>query len=45
VYWQNSRIYVYNTTGSLDYAAASAACSALSFPGLTGKGYLVSLNT
>ena len=45
VYWQNSRIYIYNTTGNLDYAAANAACSVLSFPGLTGKGYLVSWNT
>jgi hypothetical protein len=38
-------VYLYNTTGNLDYAAASAACSALALPGLPGKGYLVSWNT
>jgi hypothetical protein len=44
-YWENNRVYTYNTVGSLDYAAASAACKAQTFPGLTGKGYLVSWNT
>jgi hypothetical protein len=38
-------IYTYMTVGSLNYTQASAACRALSFPGFTGKGYLVSWNS
>jgi hypothetical protein len=35
------RIYTYLTTAQT-YDAASTACKALTFPGVTGKGYLVS---
>ena len=35
------RIYSYVASG-LTYSKASAACAALSFPGLTGRGYAVS---
>lgn len=38
----NHRLYVYNTTTSKTYSEAQAICAALSFPGVTGKGYLVS---
>ena len=37
------RIYTYLTTAQT-YSAANDACKALTFPGVTGKGYLVSLN-
>ena len=41
---ERSRIYTYSLVGGLDYTQASAACRALSFPGVQGKGYLVSWN-
>jgi hypothetical protein len=41
---ERSRIYTYSLVGGLNYTQASAACRTLSFPGFTGKGYLVSWN-
>jgi hypothetical protein len=37
----NHRIYVYNTTTGKTYSEAQAICAAMSFPGVTGQGYLV----
>ncbi len=39
------KVYTYMTVGGLNYTQASAACRALSLPGFTGKGYLVSWNS
>jgi hypothetical protein len=41
---ERSRIYTYMTVPSLNYTQASDACRALAFPGIQGKGYLVSWN-
>jgi hypothetical protein len=45
VYPDNCRIYSYITTGGLNYTQAGDACSALTIPGIPGRGYLVSFNT
>ena len=40
-----NHIYVFDTTNSKTYTQAQAACAALTFTGLTGKGYLVAWNS
>jgi hypothetical protein len=40
-----NHIYQFDVTNGKTYGQAQAACEALTFAGLTGKGYLVSWNT
>ena len=41
----NNRVYTFDTGTGKTYPQAQAACAAITYAGVTGKGYLVSWNT